>query len=68
MSQLSERITRAYQTSGMLVSDLMQAHNDCQMGHGPEGLTMRDKTLMAYLSIQIAAAKKIMSALAEIQD
>jgi hypothetical protein len=61
MSELNELITKATQTANLLVSDLEQAYCEVRTILRPEGPTLSDKALLAYLAERLAAARKLES-------
>jgi hypothetical protein len=54
---MDEIITKAVQTANLLISDLEEAYGEASTILRPEGRTLGDKALQAYLADRLVAAR-----------
>jgi hypothetical protein len=58
---MDELIVKAAQTANVLVSDLTEAYRQASAATRPEGRTLGDKALTAYLEERLAIARMLES-------
>ena len=65
---VNETVTKATHSAGFLADDLLAAWNDANSIVRPEGRSMVDRVLLAYLSDCLEMARKLQNQLLRISD